>query len=296
MRLGVFSVLKPPGMTSHDVVDFMRRLLPRRTKVGHAGTLDPAAAGVLVVGVGVATRLIEYVMEGDKGYRAEACLGIATDTLDAEGETVAERDASGVTQTAVEAALAELVGPQLMEPPMFSAVRVGGERLYDFARQGLEVTREARPVTVYSANLVRFVAGPRARVIADLTCSKGAYVRVLCAQLGDRLGVGAHLAFLVRTAVGPHALADAATLEELLAAAEQGRLASLSVPVEVALGHLPEVRLPAAAAAAFRRGTAVDGPPGMRGLVRVHDAEGALLGMGEVGGAILQPRKVLPDR
>jgi tRNA pseudouridine55 synthase len=300
MRSGLFSVLKPPGMTSHDVVDFLRRRLPRRTKVGHAGTLDPGAAGVLVVCVGVATRLIEYVMVGDKAYRAEACLGMTTDTLDAEGQVLEERDASAVTQAQAAAAVAGLVGPQQMEPPMYSAARVDGERLYDLARQGREVAREARPVTVYSAELIDFSSGPQARALVDFTCSKGTYVRVLCAQLGEALGVGAHMSFLVRTAVGPHVLSEALSLEELQAAAERGALAELSSSLEAALSHLPEVRLGAPASAAFSRGSATPSDSGASGLVRAHDPHGALLGIGEVlfeaGQLVLQPRKVLADR
>ncbi|MBM3474807.1 MAG: tRNA pseudouridine(55) synthase TruB [Armatimonadetes bacterium] len=297
MKSGILNVLKPPGMTSHDVVDLMRRLLPKRTKVGHAGTLDPAAAGVLVVCVGEATRLTAYLMEGDKSYRAEACLGIATGTLDAEGKVVAEHDASEVTEPDVRDALARLVGPQLMQPPMYSAARVGGKRLYDLAREGREVEREPRPVTVYEADLVRFEPGRRARVLADIRCSKGTYVRVLCAQMGERLGVGAHMSFLVRTAVGAHALSDSVSLEELRDAPTRGALENLSVPLEVALAHLPELRLDGRGVAAFSRGAAAECAPDLRGPVRVHDADGRLVGIGEVvaegGASVLQPRKVL---
>jgi tRNA pseudouridine55 synthase len=301
MTSGILNVLKPPGMTSHDVVDFVRRLCPRRAKVGHAGTLDPGAAGVLVVCVGPATRLIEYVVEGDKEYRAEACLGVVTDTLDAEGEIVAERDASGVTEAQVTEALASLVGPQMMTPPMYSARLVGGKRLYELAREGRDIQREARPVTVHSADLVRFEPGPRARALADFRCSKGTYVRVLCEQLGERLGVGAHLSFLVRTAVGPHRLSESASLEELLAeAARRGTLEELGVPLEVALGDLPEVRLGASGVNAFGQGTAVACSAGPTGIVRVHDPEGALVGIGEVtlasGRPMLRPRKVIASR
>jgi hypothetical protein len=139
---GFLNVLKPPGMTSHDVVDFLRRQLPARTRVGHAGTLDPAAAGVLVVCVGAATRLTEYLMEGEKRYRMEATLGVTTDSLDVEGTVMAEHDASAVTEEAVRSALASLVGPALMAPPMYSAAQVGGRRLYELARQGIETFRE----------------------------------------------------------------------------------------------------------------------------------------------------------
>ncbi len=297
MTGGILNVLKPPGMTSHDVVDFVRTLVPAGTKVGHAGTLDPAAAGVLVVCAGAATKLIEYIVDGDKAYRAEATLGVVTDSLDAEGSVVAEQDASGVTEEQVQAAIAELIGRQMMAPPMFSAARVGGQRLYDLARRGETVERKARAVTVYSAEMVGFSPGAAARALADIRCSKGTYVRVLCAQLGERLSVGAHLSFLVRTAVGPHLLADSLSLDELREAHSKGRLGECYVPPEVALEHLPGLSLPDAGARAFRQGTGVPCQSTSCGLVRVYGAEDHLLGIGEVAetrqGRILQPRKVL---
>ncbi len=297
MTGGILNVLKPPGMTSHDVVDFVRTLVPKPTKVGHAGTLDPSAAGVLVVCIGPATKLIEYIMDGDKAYRAEATLGVATDTLDAEGNVVFEQDASGVTEEQVRAAVAGLVGPHMMAPPMFSAARVDGKRLYDLARKGETVERRARPVTVYSAEMLDFSPGASAKALADIRCSKGTYIRVLCAQLGERLGVGAHLSFLVRTAVGPHLLADSRTMDELREAHSRGRLGECSVPAEAALGHLPGLGIRDADARAFRRGTALPCQTDLSGLVRVHDADGRLLGIGELAetqrGRMLQPRKVL---
>lgn len=298
MNGGILNVLKPPGMTSHDVVDAVRTLAPERARVGHAGTLDPSAAGVLVVCVGPATKLIEYLIECDKAYRAEATLGIATDSLDAEGSIVAEQDASAIAEEEVRAALAGLVGPQMMAPPMFSAARVDGQRLYDLARRGQTVERRARPVTVHSADLVSFSPGARATALADIRCSKGTYVRVLCAQLGERVGVGAHLSFLVRTAVGPHGLAESLTLDELREARDRRRLSECYVPSERALGHLPGFSVPGADGQAFKQGTAAPCQAAVSGLVRVHDRNGHLLGIGEVtdtpGGRMLQPRKVLP--
>lgn len=300
MRSGLLNLLKPPGITSHDVVRFVRSLLPRGTKVGHAGTLDPGAAGVLVVCVGVATRLTEYVMEGEKCYRAEACLGVETDTLDAEGRVVAVRDASGVSESDVRRELESLVGPQMMAPPMFSAARVGGKRLYELAREGREVERVSKPIVVHSAELVRFRPGPRAEVLVDIRCTKGTYIRVLCAQLGERLGIGAHMSFLVRTELGQHRLADAITLEEFRAAVSKGEGERLCIPAEVAVAHLTPVRLGLSEATAFVRGTAIACRASAPGVVRVHGPDGGLLGVGEVyarkGREILQPRKVLLGR
>lgn len=297
MTAGILNVLKPPGMTSHDVVDFVRGLLRKGIKVGHAGTLDPAAAGVLVVCVGPATKLTEYIMGGDKAYRAEAALGVATDSLDAEGAVVAEQDASRVTEDEARTALQALVGPQMMAPPMYSAARVGGKRLYDLARKGKTIERKARPVTVYSAEMVSFSPSPRAKVIADIRCSKGTYVRVLCAELGENLGVGAHLSFLVRMAVGRLGLVESSTLEELGEAHRRQALPGLYVAPEIALGHLPALRIIDADAEVFRQGTAVRCEAEILGLVRVHDREGRLLGIGELAhggrGCSLQPRKVI---
>jgi len=297
MNAGVLNVLKPPGMTSHDVVDFVRRFVPRRTRVGHAGTLDPSAAGVLVICLGVATRLTQYLMEGDKEYRAEVALGVATDTLDAEGAVVAEGDASSLSEEEVRAASASLVGPQMMAPPMYSAARVGGERLYELARRGESAEPKPRPVTVHSADLVAFSPGARATALFDIRCSKGTYVRVLAAQLGERLGVGGHLSFLVRTAVGRHLLRDAVTLEEIAEAAEEGRLAALCLSPSAALAHLPEVQVSAAGARAFANGNAAPHQLAAAGLVRVSDPEGRLVGIGEVlsrpDGSSLTPRKVI---
>jgi tRNA pseudouridine55 synthase len=297
MQAAILNVLKPPGMTSHDVVDFVRRLVGRRVKVGHAGTLDPAAAGVLVVCVGAATRLIEYLVEGEKAYRAEVCLGVATDSLDAEGRVLTEQDASHLTEVDVRRALEGLVGPQRMTPPMFSAAQVNGKRLYELARAGQSVEREARPVEVHAAELVAFSPGRRALALVDFRCSKGTYVRVLCAQLGECLGLGAHLAFLVRTAVGTHQLGEAATLEELAAAAARERLHELAEAPASALAHVPALTLGEADSGAFRQGLETACSMPQPGLVRVQGPGGDLLGIGEIrvrgGQSLLRPRKVL---
>jgi tRNA pseudouridine55 synthase len=284
-------------MTSHDVVDFVRRLVPRRTRVGHAGTLDPGAAGVLVICLGSATRLAEYIMAGEKSYRAEITLGVETDTLDADGATVVERNASSVAEPAVRSAVSGLVGARMMAPPMYSAARVDGERLYELARRGESVERRERPVAVHSADLVRFAAGTRATALVDIRCSKGTYIRVLAADLGDRLGVGGHLSFLVRTAVGPHAIAESHTLEETAAAHQGAGITSLCISPSEALAHLPEARVDGRGCRDFTRGRALRWGGAAPGLFRVLDADGRLIGIGEAvserGEWRLRPHKVL---
>jgi tRNA pseudouridine55 synthase len=217
---GLAVVDKPAGMTSHDVVARCRRIFAQR-KVGHAGTLDPDATGLLLVGLGRATRLLRFVSGMDKAYTAEVVLGVATSTLDASGEVVGTWDMRSVTVEEAAAAAASLTGPIEQVPPMVSAVRVGGRRLHELARQGIEVARPARPVTVHhlavtaapGADPGRPGAGP---VLAlSVRCSSGTYVRSLAADLGSALGGGAHLRALRRTAVGPWTLADAVALDRL---------------------------------------------------------------------------------
>lgn len=200
---------KPSGITSHDLVDRVRRVLGER-RVGHAGTLDPAATGVLLVGVGRGARLLRFLEVHDKEYVAVVRLGVTTSTLDAEGAVTAERDASGIAEDDVERALGAFRGEIDQVPPMVSAIKVGGEALYRKARRGEEVERAPRTVVVHEATLESFTA-PDARI--RIRCSKGTYVRVLAADLGEALGVGAHLHALRRTAVGPFTEADATPLD-----------------------------------------------------------------------------------
>ncbi|HUZ21703.1 MAG TPA: tRNA pseudouridine(55) synthase TruB [Acidimicrobiales bacterium] len=209
---GYVVVDKPEGWTSHDAVARARRLLAER-RVGHAGTLDPDATGVLVLGVGRATRLMRFVTPLTKSYVAEIVLGTATTTLDASGETTATFDMSGVGLEEVRAAAATLTGRIAQVPPMVSAVKIGGRRLHELARAGIEVDRPARTVDVH-----RFDVGPTATAgvyRVEVDCSSGTYVRVLAADLGVLLGGGAHLRALRRTAVGPFRVGDAVSLAAL---------------------------------------------------------------------------------
>lgn len=243
---GFVTVDKPAGMTSHDVVARCRRLLSTR-RVGHAGTLDPDVTGVLVVAAGRATRLIRFLGPLPKTYEGTFSLGTATDTLDASGRVVGTWDMSGVTPAQVAEAAAALTGPILQVPPMVSAVQVGGRRLHELARQGVEVEREPRPVTIHSFDVeADGVLSHRFRV----SCSSGTYVRSLVDDLGKALGGGAHLTRLRRTAVGPFVLDGAVALGEV----SPDRLD----PPEVGLSFLDRVVLEQRAATDVSHGRPLD--------------------------------------
>jgi tRNA pseudouridine55 synthase len=260
---GICIVDKAAGPTSHDVVAAARRRLGTR-RVGHAGTLDPDATGVLVLGVGRATRLLRFLTPLEKSYEGEVVLGVETSSLDASGETTAVHDMAGVTLGQARAAAAGLVGDLAQVPPMVSAVRVGGRRLHQLAREGMEVERQARPVTVHRFDVLSLLAPPDRRnprspgarsgsgrgsgagpvLRVEVDCSSGTYVRVLAADLGRALGGGAHLRALRRCAVGPFTLARARPLDDL----------ELLPPLE-AVPHLDEVAVDDEVAALVATGT-----------------------------------------
>ncbi|MCL6635423.1 MAG: tRNA pseudouridine(55) synthase TruB [Peptococcaceae bacterium] len=282
---GVLNVLKPPGMTSHDVVDYIRRTAGIK-KAGHTGTLDPGASGVLVVCLGRATRLARYLPGDDKEYRAEMTLGVTTATADSFGAVLDRRDASAVTGEQLRLALATFTGAIEQVPPMTSAVKHRGRKLYELARAGVEVERPARTVTIRS---LRFIRGDgwgtkEPRVFIHVTCSKGTYIRTLCEDIGRRLGCGAFMSFLVRTRDGACTIEDAVTLEEIRAAALEGALAGLVTGMDDALGRYPAVRVRSGAAAAVCSGANLyppgveEAPPGLSPgtLVRLKGRQGLL--------------------
>ena len=270
---GLVVVDKPAGITSHDVVARCRRIFGQR-QVGHGGTLDPAATGVLVVGLGGATRLLRFLGVLPKSYEGEVVLGVETTTLDAEGETVATHDMAGVTLDDVRAAAAAFVGEIDQVPPMVSAVKVDGRRLHELARAGMEVDRAARPVVIH-----RFDVGPGSEpgVLAiSVECSSGTYGRALAADLGAALGGGAHLRSLRRTAVGPFGLARARPLDEV------GPDAVLP-PLE-AVAHLDRVTVDPGTAARVSHGAVIsreDVAMAGEGPWAVVDGDGALLAVYE---------------
>jgi tRNA pseudouridine55 synthase len=211
---GVVVVDKPAKMTSHDVVDRVRSVFSTR-KVGHAGTLDPDATGVLVLGLGRATRFLTYSQSAPKRYRATARFGVSTSTQDASGDVVSTRSAAGLDLDAVATAASSFVGEIEQVPPMVSAVKIGGERLYRKARRGEEVERPPRKITVYGLDVTSFEAGSAPVAMLDVRCSAGTYVRTLVHDLGERLGCGAHMASLRRIEAGGFTEADALALDAL---------------------------------------------------------------------------------
>lgn len=235
-------------MTSHDAVAVMRRMLGTR-RIGHTGTLDPGAVGVLPLCVGRATRLVQFIQATQKSYRAEITLGVETDTLDASGTTTSVTTDFSLPASKFADVLMSYQGEILQTPPMVSSVRVAGERLYKAARRGEVVERPPRPVHIYRLQIVRIWPEDAlylefgSRILFDVDCSKGTYIRSLAADIGRDLGCGAHLSFLVRTATGPFHLAETRTFEELQEIIDkQGPEAALE-PMETGVSHLPRFNL-----------------------------------------------------
>ncbi len=278
---GLLVVDKPGGLTSFDVVHQVRRALGVK-KVGHTGTLDPMATGVLPVCVGDATRIAQFITEATKAYDATVKLGATTDTLDAEGKVLQTREIPPVTRELLEAALSRFRGTFPQIPPMYSAVKVGGKRLYELARAGEEVERQPREVTVYELTLRDFSAD---EVKLSVRCSKGFFVRTLAAELGEALGCGAHLCALRRTHSGPFTLAQAVPLAEVTSA-------SPLLSLLEALRDIPALEVSAADAQRVRHGGVVEVSPSLSGVHRVM-ADGALLAMADAVRGRLVYRRVL---
>ncbi len=247
---GFLNVLKPPGMSSAQVVGVVRRLL-NGEKVGHGGTLDPEAAGVLPLMVGKATRLFDDLQEKEKAYVAEVAFGCATDTQDAQGACT-RRGGVAPGEEAVQAALARFLGEQWQVPPQYSALKQEGKRMYALAREGKAVELPPRAVTVHELSLRRMTENQGALLF--VRCSKGFYVRTLCQDLGEALGCPAHMRFLLRTQSGQFTLETAHTLEALAQAKEQDRLSGCLLTVERVLSHLPQAEVPAFLRKAFLTG------------------------------------------
>jgi tRNA pseudouridine55 synthase len=283
---GFLNLDKPLGMTSHDVVAKIRRELKVK-KVGHAGTLDPLATGVLIICLGGATRLSEYVMRSAKVYRAEVRLGIATNTYDAEGEITAEHDPSALSVDDVRAALNAFQGNIEQIPPMYSAIKQNGRKLYEMARSGQVVEREARPVTIES---IRIVDWSPPQMTLEVVCGAGTYIRSLAHDLGEALGVGAHLSGLIRCASGNFKLDDAVSPDSLIAAEDWSEYI---VSPHDALSPMPEIHLDAAAVTHVQHGRAVEGETAVLGqIVQAYGPDGQFLAILEGDGDSWRPQKV----
>jgi tRNA pseudouridine55 synthase len=288
-RAGVLPVEKGPGVTSFQVVAHLRRVL-RASRIGHGGTLDPAATGVLPILIGEATKLTPYLVDLDKEYVATVRLGVTTETQDLSGAAVETRPVPALDAPALEAALAPFVGRIQHMPPMYSALHHGGKRLYELARQGVEVAREPREVIVHSI-VLESVALPD--FVVRVRCGKGTYVRTLAADVGAALGCGAALAGLVRTRVGPYALEAAVTWDDVREARSGEPLWARLLSPDSALAELDAVRLDADGARAFAHGQAAPTAGRGGGLLRVYGPDGGLLGVGRGLGDRVKPERLL---
>jgi tRNA pseudouridine55 synthase len=288
---GVLLFDKPVGVTSNEALQQVKRLYQAR-KAGHTGSLDRTASGLLPLCLGEATKFSSFLLDSDKHYTATCRLGIRTTTGDAAGEVVESRPVSGVDRERLEGVLKDFRGEIQQVPPMYSALKHHGQRLYDLAYQGIEVERQPRPVVIH---LLELDGLDREQFTIRIVCSKGTYIRTLAEDIGERLGCGAHVAVLRRTGVGPFREAEMKTWQRLETAAAAG-LAALDaelVGVDAVLREVPAVRLAESVAYYLRQGQPVLVPHApTHGTVRLYDEAGAFLGAGEV----LDDGRVAPRR
>lgn len=300
---GILVLNKPAGISSNEALQKVKYLM-FAAKAGHTGSLDPMATGVLPICLGEATKFSQFLLESNKGYKSTFCFGVTTETGDRDGEVVARQSAAGLTRKAVGKAIAQFRGDIQQVPSMYSALKVNGEPLYKLARQGIEVEREARPVTIFEYELLDFRSGDVAEADVYIHCSKGTYVRTLAEDLGSQLGCGAHVAALHRTQAGPFVDADAIGLQELEQLREGKRgedLDYLLKPLDAAVADLRAVELPDAVAWYFRQGQPVMAEEAYReaeegDIVRIFQDDGSFLGVGEVlDDGRVTPRRLVVD-
>lgn len=289
---GIFNIDKPVGITSHDVVARVRRLAGQK-RVGHAGTLDPAASGVLPILLGQATRLAEYLSESGKAYRATVRFGIVTDSYDTEGQIIRE-SAVSLTRDDIAAALPEFLGDQLQRPPLYSAIKHEGQRLYALARAGQTLVVPPRPIRIDSLDIVDWTSPT---LVLDVECGKGTYIRSLAFDLGERLGPGAHLAALVRTRSGPFTLASSVSLDALAQAFSENTWRDHCYAADEALLDWHTAILNVEDEARMRYGQLLSQPAEtstqQHPLLRAYSADGRFLGILRRDDAGWQPHKVL---
>ncbi len=277
MANGIIIIDKPADWTSMDVCSKLRRLLDER-RIGHAGTLDPMATGVLPVFVGRATRAVEFAESGGKTYVAGLKLGLETDTQDSTGQVLAEQ-AVTCDRAAVEAVLEGFRGDILQVPPMYSALKVNGKKLYQLARKGKTVERKPRPITIFGLDILRQDAPDHYTI--QVTCSKGTYIRTLCHDIGQKLGCGGVMDALRRTEAAGFTLEQAVTVEQVVQAAEAGQAQSLLMPVDTYFARYPALTIQGKAERLCRHG---NGFPweGENGRYRVYGSDGSFLMLGEI--------------
>ncbi|GAC1398169.1 MAG: tRNA pseudouridine(55) synthase TruB [Ktedonobacteraceae bacterium] len=270
---GILNIHKAIGMTSHDVVAKIRKLLKQK-RVGHAGTLDPAASGVLPICVGQATRVAEYLSESGKAYSAEILFGVVTDTYDSEGTVLRTSDTESLILSQIEEILPQFLGPQMQLPPLYSAIKLQGQPAYKRIRAGEEITLAARPIEIYQLHILNWQTP---RLSLEIDCSKGTYIRSLAYDLGERLGYGAHLSALIRTRSGPFVLSESVTLEHIAEAVEQGTIPQLVTSADAVLQHYPALHLDAATVERVLHGNTFSYDEQPAELARVYDTHGQFL-------------------
>lgn len=283
---GILNILKPPGMTSHDVVSRLRRLTGQR-KIGHSGTLDPGAAGVLPVFLGKATRLIEYGMDWDKKYRVELTLGGKSETGDDHSPVTWEEVREIPSEDQIKECLNSFVGLQEQIPPMFSALKVNGKKLYELAREGKTIDRKPRKIMIYSIDLLEY----RFPIIRfDVSCSKGTYIRTLCEDIASSLRTSGVMTFLLRLEVGSFTVSEAYLPEE------KTDWQSLTLPMERAVEHFPEMLLSAQEVIDFCQGKKSNTLEEDQKYICILTEENKqLIGIGKIEKGLLAPVKVLTD-
>ncbi len=292
---GIFNIHKPTGMTSHDVVAKMRKLLKQKG-VGHAGTLDPTASGVLPICVGQATRVAEYLSESGKEYLATIVFGSETDTYDTEGNITSTASTENLSLASIKQALESFHGQQMQVPPRYSAIKIQGQAAYKRTRAGEEIALEARPIEITRLDTVSW---QNPILVLDVACSKGTYIRSLAYDLGKTLGCGAHLGGLVRTRSGPFLLEESVSLEELARASEQNELARYIQPADRALEHYPALQLNDEDIERVKHGNVFtcESAHGERSLARVYNTTGDFIAIArwEPQMGKWQPKKVFGD-
>jgi tRNA pseudouridine55 synthase len=292
---GILNINKSTGMTSHDVVAKVRKLLKQR-RVGHAGTLDPAASGVLPICAGQATRVAEYLSESGKAYQATIVFGTVTDSYDSEGTVTRTASTHDLTLSKIEALLPEFLGEQMQVPPRYSAIKLQGQPAYKRARAGEDMAMEARPITIYRLEVIEWQSPI---LTLSIECSKGTYIRSLAYDLGEQAGCGAYLGGLIRTRSGPFPLTESITLEQLAEAAAQGTIEQFLHSADKAIEQYPALVLDENMSERVRHGNAfqVEERLGLvheQSLARVYDDKGRFLAIAEWDAerGVWQPTKV----
>jgi tRNA pseudouridine55 synthase len=292
---GILNINKAVGMTSHDVVARVRKILKQK-RVGHTGTLDPMASGVLPICVGQATRVAEYLSESGKAYQAEITFGVMTDTYDAEGVVLSEKDTSALSRKQIEEMLPTFLGLQMQQPPRYSAIKIQGQPAYKLARAGEEMTLALRPIEIIQLQVLTWNS-PRLSLAVE--CSKGTYIRSLANDLGNMSGYGAYLSSLIRTRSGPFSLKESISLEQLAEAVEQDEVANYLFPADSALQNYPAFHLDTTTAQYVLHGNPFSYQSSVeqnaKGLARVYAPDGQFLAIAgwDAEQQRWQPKKVL---